>query len=71
MGEDVSGNARRSTTCQASPHAARTARQDDRPPVQNDAGNSHLPLQVENNIEELGKCLSLMQPGDVAQAHEL
>ena len=29
----------------------------------------HLPLQVENDIDELGKFLSLMQPQDVARAH--
>ena len=30
----------------------------------------HLPLHVENDIADLGKRLSLMQPQDVAQSHD-
>ena len=36
----------------------------------NDAGAGHLPAHVENDIADLGKLISLMQPGDIARAHE-
>lgn len=36
----------------------------------NDAGDGHLPAHVENDIADLGKLISLMQPGDIARAHE-
>ena len=36
----------------------------------NDTSRGHLPLQVENDIDELGKFFSLMQPQDLAKAHD-
>lgn len=38
--------------------------------ILNDTETGHLPLHVENDIEQLGKFLSLMQPQDLAKAHE-
>ena len=48
----------------------RTNKSDSGATVRNDANKGHLPLQVENEIDELGKFLSLMQPQDVARAHD-
>ena len=36
----------------------------------NDTTNEHLPLHVENDIDELGTFFSLMQPQDIARAHD-
>lgn len=36
----------------------------------NDTSSGHKPLQVENEIAELGTFLSLMQPQDIARAHD-
>ena len=45
--------------------------QDSTPTVQNDTGSGHRPLQVENDIADLGTLLSLMQPRDIAKAQNL
>lgn len=70
VGEGGEGDFGSASCRQARRHRAKTARTRFGLPVQDDTGNGHLPLQVENNIEELGKFLSLMQPRDVARAHE-
>ena len=38
--------------------------------VRNDTGSDHLPLHVENDIDDLGTLLSLIQPQDICRAHE-
>ena len=60
----------------ASPTPIPQARKSDSTPtgdssngMRNDTAG-HLPQQVENDIADLGKLLSLMQPQDVARAHE-
>ena len=53
-------------------HERKRKRQEDSnlPQYLNDAGEGHLPAHVENDIADLGKIISLMQPGDIAKAHE-
>lgn len=37
--------------------------------IWNDTGRGHLPLQVENDIADLGTFMGLIQPQDIVQAH--